>query len=167
MAVVCTGVVAILAFYPERLRHNLFGELFTVFVGISVLFIPVRIVGMNVVPEFLGTYTDSLDDASSMYRGLKVASSFFAAVCGQIERVLDTRLMRAVTRLLNPRQHWWNLIVVTAILIGGSLLIAELREPGAAVPILLIAVYLGLEAAGVATGYVLLSKPLRLFRTIQ
>jgi hypothetical protein len=54
------------------------------------------------------------------------------------------------------------------MLIGAALTIAELREPGSAVPtrrlFLLIAVYVGLETAGVATGYSLLSKPLRLFR---
>jgi hypothetical protein len=65
----------------------------------------------------------------------------------------------------------WNLIVAAAMLIGGGLLIAELREPGVLVPMrrlfLLIAVYLGLEMAGVVTGYVFLSRPLRLFRAMR
>jgi len=169
-AAVGTGAVVVVALYPESLRHYLFGELFTVLVGIAVLFVPIRIVSMNVVPEASG-FTDSLDDVASVYSGLKGASSSFSLVCDSLERVLDSSFMRAVTGVLNPRQHRWNLIVATAMLIGAALIIAELREPGSAVStsrlFLLIAVYVGLETAGVATGYGLLSKPLRLFRPMR
>jgi hypothetical protein len=171
VATVCAGAGVVVALYPESLRHYLFGELFTVLVGIAVLFVPIRVASMNVVSEASGSYTDSLDDVAAVYSRLKVASPLFSLVCDQVERILDSHFIRAVVRLLNPRQNRWNLIIASAILIGAALLIAELREPGSAVPtkrlFLLIAVYVGLETAGFATGYALLSKPLRLFSPMR
>jgi hypothetical protein len=171
MAVVCSGAVVVVGLYPESLRHYLFGELFTVLVGTAVLFIPIRIVSMNVVQETLGAHSDSLDDVASVYSGLRGASSSFSLMYDVLEAVLDSRFIRAVAGVLNPRRHRWNLMVATAMLIGAALIIAELREPGSAIPtsrvFLLIAVYVGLETAGVALGYSLLSKPLRLFRPLR
>ncbi|HUZ04273.1 MAG TPA: hypothetical protein VMU62_02860 [Acidobacteriaceae bacterium] len=49
-AIISIACALILALYPETLRHGLFGALFTVIVGMALLFIPMRELGIALVP---------------------------------------------------------------------------------------------------------------------
>jgi len=58
-AIISTVAAAILALYPEGLRQSLSGELFTVLVGILLLFVPMWALGTALVPHHEATPCDA------------------------------------------------------------------------------------------------------------
>lgn len=142
------GEVLVLACYPERLRQTLPGEIFTVLCGIALLFVAVWAIGSTVV-------------AQSAPR-VQAAPAAIAHSTG-IERTIAVRL----TQWLRPLFHRWLIVAAAGILCGAFLVFQELNDggtsPHGSKRLLVIAVYLGLETAGVVTGYALLSRQLALF----
>ncbi len=147
------AAVFVLAFYPEHLRQSLTGEIFTVLCGIVLLFGIVRAVGTAFVPR----------DAPS--------GSFDTAACDQPglagPRQRTAQRTSFVSCWLRSSRHRWILVIAAGILFGALLVTQELAEggpsPHGGKRLLVIVVYLGLETAGVFTGYALLAEPLRLF----
>lgn len=76
----------------------------------------------------------------------------------------DTRTVGTAGR---PRWHW-GLVVVVGMLLGLTIVFRELSEGGGTIDLagssFIIAIYIGLEVAGIVIGYAFLSKFLRLFR---
>jgi hypothetical protein len=126
--------VAVLVVYPEALRSGIAGALFTVLVGVLLLFAPMRFLLLALVP-------DSAPPAPAD-----------CAVTGR------------------PVPVWlpWAAVSVAGIVAGLLLVSAEmLKDSGGSTPavsrlLLVAAVYVGLEVAGLLTGYAMLRGPVGL-----
>jgi hypothetical protein len=142
--------VLVLACYPERLRRSLPGEILTVLCGIALLFLVVWAVG-------------SAFTVQTAAHGLTQPSAIAQRTGGEPTRSIAVRL----THWTRPRFHRWLIVAAGGILCGAFLVFQELNEggnsPHGAKRLLVVAVYLGLETAGVVTGYALLSRQLALF----
>lgn len=159
--------VLILAFYPENWRQSVAGELFTVVVGIVILFVTVRIVAIALSPYTEPHFEDVLDDLASIYRWLKAHVGSFAVLFQLVEVVVGLPPVHVVLNWLNPRKHAWNLVILVGVLMGIELVLAEMLAeggPAAGRFVLIVAIFIFLECAGVLIGYALLAKPLGLFR---
>jgi hypothetical protein len=163
------AALLILAIYPEALRNNLPGELFTVVAGMTLLFVPTWAIGTVLIPVAPHTHLDLIDDLAALYRALIAKMPALRPISLSLERTLNRPTLRAWLDGFSPRKHRWSLAAIVGILIGVLLLLAELNDGGSPVPFqrvfLVAAVYVGLESAGVLMGYALLSKPLGLFRS--
>ena len=125
--------VAALVAYPEVLRASLAGELFTVLVGAVLLFAPTRFLLLALVPAPAPALTEP-----------------------------------AATTLFAPRWLPWAAVAAAGVVAGLLLVSAEMfKESGGSAPpaarlLLVVSVYVGLEAAGLLVGYALLRGPVGL-----
>jgi hypothetical protein len=132
-AVVSLGAAAALAVYPDSWRESTPGALFTVLVGAVLLFAPMR------------AWADCL-----------------------VPYPAQTRQHEATTPSAWLHQHRLQLgaVILVGTILGLLLVLAESTEGGAwpslARFVLVAAVYVGLETAGLLIGYVSLRKPLGL-----
>jgi len=161
--------ILVLCVYPERLRQTLAGETFTVLCGIVLLFTVVWAVGTALPPASPEQSADLFDDLAAL--GASLLGGFRIRRIGKSANPAFSALKRLFGWLfgwLSPRRHRWNIVFAAGILFGTFLAVQELGEGGASPHgrkrLLVIAVYLGLETAGILTGYALLAKPLSLFR---
>ncbi|MDQ2884702.1 MAG: hypothetical protein M3Y39_01295 [Chloroflexota bacterium] len=159
----------ILAFYPESWRQSVPGELLTILVGTALLFVPLWAVG-TAIPSSSGAFVeDFIDDLIATYRWLKAHIGPLVVFCNFFEKILNWSFVHAVLDWLNPRKHIWNLIILIGIIMGMVLALAEtLGEGGGPHEIgrftMIVAIFISLECIAVLLGYVLLAKPLGLFR---
>ena len=84
-----------------------------------------------------------------------------------MEKFVNIAWMRSLINWLNPRKHAWNFVILVALGMGVAFLTAEAIGEGApaqnVIP-LILAVYIGIEGAGVLLGYVLFRRFLGIFR---
>ncbi len=157
----------LLGFYPENWHQSVAGALFTVLVAIVILIVTVRAAAIALSPHTEAHFEDVLDDLASIYHWLKARAGGFAVVFHLFEKMVRLPLVRAVLSWLNPRKHAWKFVILIGILMGIELVIAEMMAeggPAAGRFVLIVAIFIGLECAGVLAGYALLAKPLGLFR---
>ncbi|MGB6869569.1 MAG: hypothetical protein WBD93_08190 [Acidobacteriaceae bacterium] len=159
LAIPASALVA-LAIYPENLRNSIPGAILTAFCGSLLLFVAVWSVGTALLPVSEESRTDLVDDVSALL------SPWRRGVLGRSgTRIRKTHNLPA---RLNPRRLGWALAVLTGLACGALLVTRELAQPGPSPHgsrrILVVAVYLFLESAGVLTGYALLAEPLSLIR---
>ncbi len=125
--------IFVLALYPERLIQHFGTHLATIIVGDLVLFAPMPLLLVSLVPYQAGAGQ--------------------AAIVDQPRRVLSARMR-------------WGIVVALGLMIGVSLFLAEITEPGTRLPLnrLLFVgvVYAGLTIAGLLIAYGLLGEPLGL-----
>jgi hypothetical protein len=165
----CLISLLILALYPESWRQSVPGELLTVLVGTALLFVPLWAVG-TAIPLSSGAFVeDFIDDLIAAYRWLKAHIGPLVVFCSLFEKILNWSFVQAVLRWLNPRKYTWNLIILIGIIMGMVLALAEtLGEGGGPHQIgrfaMIVAIFISLECIAVLLGYVLLEKPLGLFR---
>jgi hypothetical protein len=109
-----------------------------------------------------------IDDLAAVYCALISRMLFLRPICSLLEGVVQSPSARAVLGWFSPRKRRWSLTILVGILIGVLLVLAEVSEGGGTLRIrkllVVAAVYIGLESAGVLMGYALLAKPLGLFR---
>ncbi len=129
------AALAMFLFYPEQLRRTLPGELFTVFVGIVLLFAPMGWLGAALIPHRFVEAASSSDGFPS-----RTLRRF------RIPLVLSVALAAGLA------------LVWRELTDGGASPRANSRM------LLVVAVYVGIETTGVLTGYLFLRKPLGLFR---
>jgi len=161
--------VLILALYPENIRQQVSGELFTVVVGMVFLFVIVWAIGIALLPPALETYfEDLIDDFAAVYRWLKAHTGSLVVVFTLFEKVSNASFVLLLVSWLNLRKHTWNVCILMGILIGGILVLAEMLGEGSPQHLgqllLVVALFISIESAGVLLGYALLARPLRLFR---
>ena len=134
--IVCIVAVLVLALYPESLRDNLLGALFTVVVGALLLFLPTRALLTALV---------------------------------QVDETRDKEGAPSSEAWWRPgRRLQWALVVAVALVLGVLVFLGEATGEGfgsnLAKVAQLAAIFVGLEAAAVLIGFVVLRKPLGLFR---
>ena len=141
----------------------------TILVGTALLFVPLWAVGTAIPISSGAFFEDFIDDLIAMYRWLKAHIGPLVVLCSLFEKILNWSFVHAVLRGLNPRKHTWNLIILLGITMGMVLALAEtLGEGGGPHQIgrfvMIVAIFISLECIAVLLGYVLLEKPLGLFR---
>jgi len=160
------GVVSllILAIYPANWRESVAGGVFTATLGMAILFISTWALATSIFPRLDLTYEDALDDLLPIYRSVK---SRFRSL-SLLENLTKINGLCKVFNWLNPRRHRWHFIILIALLMGGSLMMVEALSEGVSANIklvlLLLAIFLGIEGAGVILGYFLFAEFLGMFR---
>lgn len=117
------GAMAIVAFYPERFRHTLFGAVATVVVGALVLFIPLRGVALATAPHEGVSVSGLASDLLSIVPPLRPRTLGDHGVRGLGASSAAAR----PSGLLTPGRLWIG-ICFCGVLIGCGLAGAELRE---------------------------------------
>lgn len=158
--------VIILAWYPENWHQSPPGELLTVVVSMILFFAAVRAWGMALSPSLETNGEDFIDDLVSIYRWLKAHAGHFSVVLAPLEKASGSFFLRPIVNWLNPRKYPWNGILLFGVCMGMVLALAEAMSEGGLGShfVVLAAIFVGLESAGVVLGYAFLAKPLRLFR---
>ena len=160
--------ILILALYPESWRQSVPGALFTALVGMILFFVVVWAIGIAISPSMKTDFEDFIDDLASIYRWLKAHSGSLVVLCNIFEKMRDVPFVRPLLSWLNPRKHTWNVCILIGLLMGLVLALAETIGGGGPQQIgrfvIVAAVFVGLEGAGVLLGYALLARPLGLFR---
>jgi len=145
------------------------GELFTVLVGITFLFVPLWTLEAAIFPAPAVDFEDSIDDFVSVYLWFKAHIGPFVVCCNLLEKIFGWPFLYPVRDWLNPRKHIWNIVILIGIVLGIGLALAEAFGEGGGIHqigrfALIASIFIGLECVGVLLGYLLLAKPIGLFR---
>ncbi|HEX9334113.1 MAG TPA: hypothetical protein VF896_19625, partial [Anaerolineales bacterium] len=101
---------------------------------------------------------------ASIYLKIKSRLNFIS----RLENFAKISWLRTLFSWLNPRKHKWNLIVLIALTMGGSLMLVETISEGISTDtnmvLLLLAIFLGIEGVGIVLGYFLFAEFLGIFR---
>lgn len=156
--------ILILAAYPIALREGIPGGIFTALVGMIILFIATWSLATVIFPSTKMEFEDVFDDFGSMYNCVKSRVGFIS----DLEKVRTVKWLHNVFDWINPRKHKWNFIILIALFMGGSLMLVEALNEGLStninIVLILWAIFLGIEGAGVALGYFLFGEFLGIFR---
>ncbi len=166
-AVCLAGFVA-LALYPQTWRESLTGGILTALVGMLILFSLAAASVELLFPPGVAPSQDLLDDLSALYQWAKAHSGPAGFVFHWIEKAVAISLLRRAIGWLNPRQHAWNFVVLAAVGLGLAFLLIEILSEGApnrSLIMLVAAVFIGIEGAGVLLGYALFKQYLGIFRS--
>lgn len=166
ISIVC---ILLLTIYPENWRESGPGAIFTVFVGAAFLFVLVRAIGIAISPFPGMFFEDFIDDVTVIYRWLKAHVGPFVVFFTLFEKILAWPFIRSVLNWLNPRKHSWNLVILIGIFMGILVALGEMLGEGGGSPqigllVKVVAIFIGIECLAVLLGYLLLAKPLDLFR---
>lgn len=156
------GTITIVAFYPERFRHTLFGAIATVMVGALVLFVSLRGFALAIAPDLVASVSTFGGDVLSVGQSFR---AYLRGERGNEDMVAGVSSMPPVSPTWLTAGWLWVGICFCGVLIGCGLAGAELRESSSALlgrRLLIVAVYAGLETAAVLLGFALLRRPLRL-----
>jgi hypothetical protein len=159
----------ILTFYPLAWRDSgISGGIFTALTGMALLLVAVWGLATAAFPSAEFEYEDVFDDLVAIYAWLRNRLRFAAGLFTWLEKIVALPPVRKSFGGLNPRTHRWNLVVLVAVVLGVSLVLAEaLAEglsPNLGRVLLVFGVYIGIEGAGLALGYVLLGRFLGIFQ---
>ena len=168
-AVIAMLAVLILAFYPLAWRDSgIPGALFTAVTGMALLFVVVWAFATAIFPSAEFEYEDIFDDLAAVYAWLRTKLHFARGLFAWLDKLAALPPLRKLFGWLSPRRHRWNLVLLAALGMGISLVLIESLAEGFAPNLgrmlLVFAVYIGIEGAGVALGYGLLGRFLGIFR---
>jgi hypothetical protein len=170
-AVIISGLaILILAFYPLAWRNSgIPGGIFTALAGMTLLFVPVWGLATAIFPAAESKYEDILSILFAIFQAM---SRHFGRAAGYLTwmgKLTAFPPVRGPLGWLNPRRHRWNLVILAAVAIGLLLVmveaVAEGMSPNLGRALMVVGVYVSLEGAGVALGYLLFGKYLGIFRT--
>jgi hypothetical protein len=170
-AVISVAGVILLSVYPDTVRTDgLAGALFTVLVGMLLLFVAARAWLTAFAPAITPDADDLLDDLAAIFGWLGAHGGPFGDVLAVLARVADSPPLRPIERWLNPRRRPWNAALLIGIASGAWLALVEVMGEGGPTSsrlgrlALVTGIFVGAECAGVLFGYALLARPLGLFR---
>lgn len=166
--VVSMLAIVILAVYPSDWREaGIAGGIFTALLGMALLFLTVWALASAVLPGAGASREDIFDDLAALFRDWRRRLGRLAFPLTWLVKLIA---LPPVAKLLNwfrPRRHRWHLVLVAAALLGLFLLLPEmLVEGGAPDPgrfLLVVGMYVGIGAAGVLLGYLLLGGYLGIY----
>ena len=154
----------ILAVYPVDLLESILGGIFTALIGMTIFFISTWALATAIFPQTELEFEDVFDDLASIFREIKSRIKFLS----QLETLAKIGWLQRSFHWLNPRQNKWNLIILIALIMGGSLMSVEALREGistdANMVLLILAIFLGIEGVGVVLGYLLFAEFLGIFR---
>ena len=167
VAVVCVTGVAVLGFYPSAWRQSVPGALFAALLGMVVLFVCTYALAILIFPPTGEPAGDLMDDLAGFYVSAKAHAPAAWGLFSRLERLAEFFWAQALIRALDPRRHPWRLAALAAAGMGSALLMAEVVGEG--VPrlnliLVVAAVFITIEGAGVLLGYLLFRQYLGLFR---
>jgi hypothetical protein len=166
LALCLAGFIA-LAVYPQAWRDSIPGSIFTALAGMAILFVLAAATVKLVFPPGGVHPEDVLDDLLAHYRWIKAHARPAGFVFDGIEKAAAISPLRRVIQWLNPRQHAWNFVLLAAVGMGIAFLLIETLGEGAPnrnLIMLVAAVFIGIEGAGVLLGYALFRQYLGIFR---
>jgi len=154
----------ILAIYSADLLEGIPGGIFSALLGMVLLFISTWALATAIFPQTEMEFEDVLDDFASIYRGIKSHAKFIS----RLENFVKANRSHTLFSWLNPRKHKWNFIILIVLAMGGSLMLMEALNEGLStntnVVLLILAIFLGVEGAGIILGYFLFAGFLGIFR---
>lgn len=169
-ALIVSGLtILILAFYPLEWRDSgIPGGIFTALAGMVLLFVPVWGLGTAFFPAIEYKCEDIFSDLSAISQALLRHFGRAADLPPWMERLTPFPPLRRLLDWLNPRRRPWNMVILTAVVTGLLLVtveaFAEGISPNLNRMLLVVGIYVGLEGAGVALGYILFGKCLGIFQ---
>jgi hypothetical protein len=167
LAVCLVGSIVLMT-YPEAWRASVPGAIVSALAGMVLLFILTYGLAKLVFPSAVGPCDDVLDGLPALYRWAKVHAHWGGGIFRWMEKLAGVSRVRAAADWFNPRKHTWRFVIPAALGMGIALVLAEAIGEGApqnsAIPMVL-AVFIGLEGAGVLLGYVLFRRFLGIFRS--
>jgi len=166
--VVSILAIVILVVYPSDWREaGIAGGIFTALLGTALLFLVVWALASAVLPGAGASREDIFDDLAALFQGWKPHLGRLAFPLVWLERLVALPRVAMLLDWFRPRRHRWHLVLVAAALLGFFLLLPEmLVEGGAPNPgrfLLVVGVYVGIGAAGVLLGYLLLGGYLGIY----
>jgi hypothetical protein len=167
-AIICPTGVLILAVYPSVWDEGFFGGISTALLGMVLFFIVVWALSIGISPEIDDQYEDSIDDLGAIYRWIKAHAVFVNGLFQMDEKFIRQLPIRSILGWLDLRKHAWNFVILAAIAMGIALALAEAIGEGVS-PIpgrfaIVMAVFIGIEGAGILFGYALLARFLGIYR---
>jgi hypothetical protein len=160
--------ILILAFYPLAWRNSSIpGGIFTALTGMVLLFITVWGLATGIFRTAEFTYEDIFADLSAILHAIFQRSGHAAGLLTWMEKLTTFPPLHRLLGWLNPRRHRWNLVILMVVAMGLLLVLAEAVAEGMAPnlsrTLLVVGVYVSLEGAGVALGYLLFGKYLGIY----
>jgi hypothetical protein len=156
--------IFVLTIYPSDMLESIPGGIFTALIGMIILFISTWALATVTFPQVEMEFEDVLDDFASIYKYIKSR----IGLVFQLEKLINAKRLHKLFGWLNPRKHKWNFIILMVFVMGGSLMLVEVLSEGnstdTTVVLLVLGVFLGLEAAGIVLGYFLFAEFLGIFR---
>jgi hypothetical protein len=133
-----------------------------------LLFVVVWALATAIFPSAEFEYEDIFDDLAALYTWLRRKLRFARGLFAWLDKLFVLPLLCKLFGWFSPRRHRWNLVLLAALGMGISLVLVESLAEGLAPNLgrvlLVFAVYIGIEGAGVALGYGLLGRFLGIFR---
>ncbi len=161
--------IVILALYPSDWREAgiIAGGIFTALLGMALLFLVVWALASAVLPGAGASREDIFDDLAALFQDWRRRLGRLVFLLAWLERLIALPPVAKLLGWFRPRRHRWHLVLVAAALLGFFLLLPEiLVEGGAPNPgrfLLVVGVYVGIGAAGVLLGYLLLGGYLGIY----
>lgn len=167
--IISSLAVLLLAFYPLVWRESgILGGIFTAVTGVIMLFATVWGIATAIFPIMgFAAYEDIFIDLAAIWVGLRERLHFVKGLFAWLEKTAGLPLVRKLIGWLSPRKHRWNLVVLVAVTVGSLLVMAEIITEGAPGQLgrflMMIVIYVGIEALGVTLGYAFLGKYLGIY----
>jgi hypothetical protein len=169
--IICPACILILVIYPPAWDEGIFGGISTAVVGMLLFFLSVWALSKGISQESELQAEDLIDDLAAIYSWIKNCAGFPGWVFQKIEIIGLTTQVRSMIDWLNPRKHVWNFIILTAVAAGMALAVVETifegitSIPGRAV--IVMSVFIFIEAAGVLLAYGLFARFLGIYRSTK
>ena len=142
--------------FPDQWRSLLPGALLAVLVGMTILFMDIRIIGetwLNWLPQ--EEFEDVLDDLQAIYQWKKKRFPFAAGLFTWLEKLVAWRPLKSIIHWFSPRQQACRLLLLLGFGVGVALLIVEMQAeglPALRLLSLVSLVYTGFMIAGIMLG---------------
>ena len=167
--IVSVLAILILAFFPLEWRNSgIPGGIFTALAGMALLFVTVWGLATVIFPTVEFKYEGIFSDLSVIFQAMFRHFGRAADLLTWMEKLITFPPIRRLLGWLNPRRHPWNMVILAAVVMGLLLVLveafAEGMSPNLGRALLVVGVYVGLEGAGVALGYILFGKYLGIFQ---
>ncbi len=161
----------ILIIYPSLWDKGIIGGIATALLGMGIFFFTVWSILIGVSSEIGPNYEDILDDLVAVYGWIKAHILFLHSVFQAMEKYMEQLWIRSILDWVDLRKHAWNIVFLVAILSGAGFALVELIGEGASpIPgrfMIVMAVFIGIESAGVMLGYALLGRFLGIYRSTK